>query len=327
MDYLFDILFDILIKLLVVVLVIALVAFAVSTIRTEQQLAAERSAAWNQLERDTDVHKQQIQQLKLDLASAEVAATYVSDHASIMVGFLVSDASDFTYMQKKAEQFGFTPVLVVDCTMGASPIGTLLRTAPAHWEIMLYAPLFSAEINQTVLSVRSYLLESGRKDTGIFFLRKGYDTQKNLELLLQDGFVGYTSFHNSPTSGQNWDGSICFDYSNIKSDNTSVTERLSLCYTNKASMIYTLSMSSIRSQDLSDQRVDEILEEIQSYTDRDDCSFATVAEVYQELNSINYINGQEYVLYKAEAARLEQRIQELEQTVDQMYADFYEQYK
>ncbi len=284
-------------------------------VQQEQQRAALERAI-----QKARPYEKELRELKKSLSEQENNIEYVSDQASIMVGFLVSDEGDIPYIEEKAEEYGFRPVIVVDCTSDMENILACVEVLDPEWEVMLYAPEFSSEIHEDVVSVKKTLQSFGRKDTGLFFLRNGYDTEPNLQLIAQSGFVGYTLYHDSPISGQTEDGYVYFDYSYIRTDNTAISDRLSQCYSAKTSFLLTLDMKSIHSEALPEKTVTEILDQTQALSMQEDCSFATVDEVVSELSKINRKKAKKQKEYEEQIFAAEERMEELERMIDEIYS-------
>ncbi len=243
-------------------------------------------------------YEDELQDLKNELSHMKYNGSYSSDEAEIMVGFVASGASDVNYINGKAEAYGFSPVLIIDCTMETDVIEDIIEAADESWEIMLYAPTFSEEVNENVLSVMSYLEEEGKEHTGVFFLRGNNSTDVNLQLLKDDGFIGYTRFSNTAEEGQNKDGTIYFDYTYMGDSDASVADRITVMegkvvtmYNNYTSMLIAFDMSSINTGEHEESCVIEALDMLQRYTEKDDCLFSTVADVTNELSEINAIEA------------------------------------
>ncbi|MCD8237799.1 MAG: hypothetical protein LUC92_00440 [Clostridiales bacterium] len=312
------------ISIICVVLSVLLAGFLAYMIYTDNQQQKSQTAVMEALQAEARPYENELTQLKRELSNLEDSVSYSSEDAEIMVGFVATGDSDIEYIKDKADTYNFSPVLILDCTLDMDIIEKIIESADTSWEIMLYAPTFSEEMNDLVLSVLSYLEDAGREHTGVFFLRSDYSTDANIQLLLDDEFIGYTSYHeSSPKAGQTEDGAVYFDYSYLNTSGTSVTSRLSSAYTGKSSIIVAFDMASINSGDLSETYVTSLLDTIEWYTEYDDCSFSTVAAVTEELSSVNSIEADNQASYEKQAAEIQVRIDELEEIIDGIY-DGYE---
>ncbi len=162
----------------------------------------------------------------------------------------------------------------------------------------------------------------GIYDDGIFFLRDESKTQSNIDLLMQNGFLGYTVYHEAPNSGQTKDGYVFFDYSYIRTGNTGASERMKQGYLKKSSFILVFDLKSMESGDLSDEDVTGILDKAYEYSQREDCSFSTVKEVVAELSSINAFEAEKQAEYDIKVAAIQARIKQIDQTLRDIYSEW-----
>ncbi|MCC8081352.1 MAG: hypothetical protein LIO80_05020 [Lachnospiraceae bacterium] len=304
-----------------VIFIVLLAGVLAYMIYTNNEHRKAQSEAVTELQAEVRPYEVEQQNLEAELEALQSSVSYSSEEAEILVGFVVSDTSDISWIEEKATAYSFSPVLIIDCTLDRDVIEEVLETAEESWEIMLYASDFSEETNDSVLSVQSYLESVGREHCGVFFLRGDYSTDSNIQLLADDGFTGYTSYNSdSPEAGQTEDGFVYFDYSYLTSTGTSVSSRISELYRNKTSMIVAFDMASIDSGSLTENYVVSLLDSLQSYTENDDCSFSTVAAVVEELSEINMTEAQRQAEYEAQIAEIQERIDELEEIISDIYS-------
>ncbi|MCD8008024.1 MAG: hypothetical protein LUF68_03675 [Clostridiales bacterium] len=299
------------------VLLACVLGYLLYTNHREQQA---QTAAIEAVVEEAKSYEQELEELEEELAALEAAAAYTSEVASIMVWFTCSDAADLAYIADKAETWQFSPVLVLDCTMEQADIKQLLSAVDDTWEIMLYAPAFSQETNEAVLSARSCLEAAGRQHTGVFLLRDDYNNESNVQLLLNDGFIGYTSYHTkAPEEGQTAEGAVYFDYSYLTSSNTTVESRLSALYENKSAMLVVFETGSIGSDSMPESYVTSFLDTMRAYTEYDDCAFSTMTAVVEELSQINTIEATNRAAHEERIAEIQRQIDQLEETIDAIY--------
>ncbi len=299
-----------------------LVAGAVAyMIYTDRQEEAAQTALAEELQAEARPYENQLQELRSEWNDLENSVSYSSEEARLLVGFLVSEVSDISYIEEKAVAYDFVPVLVLDCTEELTEIEALVEAADADWEIMLYASGFSEDVNDEVLAVMAWLDSVEREYADVFFLRDDFCTTSNLQLLQEDGFIGYTSYHSaSPTEGQTDEGMVYFDYSYLTTSGTSVTSRISALYSGKTSMLVVFDMASINSGALSEAYVTSLLDTMQGYAAKEDCSFSTVAETVQRLSEVLAIEEGNQKAYEEQAAELQEQIEALEETIADIYA-------
>ncbi len=306
------------ISVIISVCVIAAVLCTALYEEAEQRKAAEK---WDIIAQKAVPYEKELWQIEDELLEMKKNTAYISERAEIVVGFLASEISDIEYIRQKAELYSLKPVLVIDCTGDMQSIEDLIYRADNSWEIMLYASDFSEKTSEKIAYVKAYMKSMGKADCGIFFIRRADMSSDNRDMLMELGFEGYTSFHDYPQAGQRENGTIYFDYSHIKSSDTSVEARLSMCYSGRASMIYIFDMESLHNGSLSENSVTSNLRILQSYASRKNCTFATVAEVAEELSSIRRVEAENKALYEEKAAPMKARIAELRRIIRDIYSE------
>jgi len=294
-------------------------AMALMVYRDRQEKNAYTSAV-RELQAEVKPYEKELEALESELDSLEAEGSVSSDAAAIMAGFTVTGVEDLSYIREQAEAYNFSPVLVIDCTMDLSLIGEILEAAEEAWEIMLYAPEFTEEMNVDVLSVLSYLESLEREHSGIFFLRSDFSSSSNIQLLLNDGFIGYTLYNGkSPEAGLTEDGTVYFDYSYLSSTGVSASDRLAALYTNRSSMIFVFDMESIHSGTLTEADVTSLFDTLQEYAAYDDCSFSTVADVVEDIIEIGEKEAARQTAYEERAAKIQERVDELTEIISDIY--------
>ncbi|MCD8161575.1 MAG: hypothetical protein LUE61_10530 [Clostridiales bacterium] len=302
---------------------IALAVGLVYLFYTDQQEADAQETQLQALQNEASVYEREQRELKSQLEELEENVSYSSETAALMVGFVVTDVSDLSYMETVADTYDFPPVLILDCTLEQSVLEDILDTADDAWEVMLYTPTFSETVNESVLSALSWLETIGREHTGVFLLRSDYTTDSNIQLLKDDGFAGYTSYHSStPIAGQAEDGTVYFDYPYLTSSGTSVASRIAAMYKNKTSMLIAFDMESINSGSMKESYVTDLMDTMQSYVEQEDCVFSTVADVVTELSEINSTEAANQASYEEQMAEIQARIDELEEIINGIYAQY-----
>lgn len=284
---------------------------------TNQQQEKEQTAALESLQDELEPYESELRELQADLNNLKYNISYTSEEAEILVGFVPSDVSDLSYIEEKSQTYDFTPILVLDCTMEMENVEAIIEAVEGDWEIMLFSPAFSEDINENVLSVLSLLEAENIEHSGVFLLRSDYSSTANIQLLADDGFIGYTNYNEDHLQiGQTEDGLIYFEYSYLTSSDTTVSSRLYSLYSSKSSMIVAFDMASINSGALPEAYVDALFDTMQAYTEYDDCTFSTVADVIQELSNVNSIEAENQAAYEEQAAQIQERIDELQEIID-----------
>lgn len=285
-----------------------------------QQQEKAQTASLESLQEELKPYESELRELQAELSNLKNNVSYTSEEAEILVGFVPSEVADLSYIEEKSEMYSFSPVLVLDCAMEMEEIEAIINAADEDWEIMLFSSPFSEDDNENVLSVLSLLEDEQIEHSGVFLLRSDYYNTTNIQLLSDDGFIGYTNYNEDNLQiGQADTGLIYFEYSYLTSSGTTITSRLYSLYSSKSSMIVAFDMASINSGSLSETYVDALFETMQYYTEYDDCSFSTVADVVQELSQVNSIEADNQAAYEIQAAEIQERIDELQEIIAGIY--------
>ncbi len=305
-----------------IILCVVLAALLAGMMYVSKQSEKAKEAEAEELKAQAKQYEDELAQIRGDLSVREKSITYDSDTAEVMVGFLISEENDIDYIKSVAEEFYFRPVLIVDCKGDLSNVKTLIHAASGTgWEIMLTATSFSESINANVVEVLSYMKSIDAKDSGVFLIRNDSYTNKNVQLLIDDGFIGYTKYNQTtPAAGVTDDGYVYFDYSYLQSMKTSVADRLySLC-ANKTALIVVFDMKSMHSGDVTEDYAARLLELLKEYEENGQCQIASVEEVVLELSGANATEEERRANYEEYAAEQQPRIDELEKMIREIYS-------
>ncbi|MCC8063598.1 MAG: hypothetical protein LIO70_00755 [Clostridiales bacterium] len=310
--------------ILCMLLSILMAAFLIVAFYRDSRLAQAQADAIAEVLAEAQPYEQELEAIESELEEMAAAVPYVSETARFVIAFELSAVSDLSYIREVAETYQFTPVLVLDCTDDLETLeGYLEAAADTGWEIMLFANSFSAEVNEDVLAVRDALEQRGMEDTGVFLLRTDYATTENIQLLLEDGFIGYTVYNETPLAGYARDDEesvIYFDYSYMQTVNETINSRLALTYANKCVMLTLFDLERVWNGPMSESYVASILELVQTYAGYDDACVSTIAEVAAELNEAQEAEAERQQAYDEYAAQQQERIDELNELIDGIYS-------
>ncbi len=299
--------------------VIVLVVFVILICSYNARTSAETS----QLESATaeaKPYEDELTELKRSITKAADELSDTSETARFIVGYIISSEEDITYAEEQAAEYGFEPVIILDCYDSLSDLLNLsVAASEAGHEIMLTASAFTSAANDNAISLLYYMDRNGIEYSQVFLLRSDYYSDSSIEMLISDGFVGYTVYNTSPTSGVTEDGYVTFDYSYLTTDSSSYT-RFSSSYSNLASMVIAVDMDSIRTGTLTESFVLTLLSTISSYSENDNCEFSSVSDVVECLLEENQSMEERTAEYEAYVAECEQRIEELEEIIAEIYA-------
>ena len=303
---------------LIVLAVLCIMMYSYSVNTSEQKARLEAAVA------EAEAYENEANELRRSISSAQVE--FLSDTSGIaqfVVGFVISSEDDIAYAEDKADEYDFEPVLLLNCNYELTELESLsvLASGTGH-EIMLTASVFTSDTNETVTSLLSYMKRNSIECSDIFLLRSDYYSDSSLEMLISDGFAGYTVYNTTPVSGITDDGYITFDYSFLTVDSSSYT-RFSSSYSNLSAMIVAVDMDSMRSGTLTESFVTSLLNTLSSYAGNEDCEFATVSEVTESLLAEDEEYKEKLAEYEAYVYECKLRIEELEELIAEIYSGAY----
>ncbi len=313
------------IKRICILLCILLVGILAVTVFIVQKNDAEKQSHLQEIAAQVQPYRQELAQLTKELNSLKFDSRYTSQYARLMIGFRSTGVSDLAYIREKALVYQFTPVLILDCSVSMPEIGEVVMAADPDWEIILYIPDYMDGMIGHIQDVRDYLNTVGRPDSDILFLRENHSAQTLDQILTQNNFQGSVTYHNTPISGQNKNGTVYFDYSYFKKDVFvkqtigALQERLNLWYTARSSMLCVFDMSILNDEDVTEEQIDRVLNSIRQYTAYDYGRFSTVNEVVTELSQINRIEAELTAEANRKASQLQARIDALNAIIDSYY--------
>ncbi|MCD7847982.1 MAG: hypothetical protein LUG49_08170 [Oscillospiraceae bacterium] len=269
---------------------------------------------------EAKVYEDEVTALKRSITAAADDLADKSETARFVIGYVISSDDDITHAEEQGAEYGFEPVLVLDCVDSLVELEALAYSASnTGHEIMLTASVFTSETNETVQSLISYMSANGIEYSDIFLLRSDYYSDASLEMIIADGFAGYTVYNTTPTAGLTSDGYVTFDYSYLTVDSTSYT-RFSSSYSNMASMMIAVDMDSVRAGTLTEGFITTLLSTLSIYAENDNCEFSSIADVENALLTANETAEQRQAEYEAYVAECEERIAELEEIIAEIYA-------
>ncbi len=275
-----------------------------------------------ELEEKASPYEKEKSKLEDQLRELNNSAKYTRDKARILVGFFISAPSDISYVREQAEKYGFSPILIINCDVDIENIKACIKDADASWEIMLHSELAKNDSHDRISAVISYLDSVSKNCCDVFFNRGDHLSADNVSKLKSSGFAGYTMYHDSPTSWQNTDGMVYFDYSHIRSDSMAlVSRRLSECYAKRAAMMFVLDMESINTNTISQSSLQFVFDELLRVTTEEYCDFSVVSEVVETHSKIIETIKEQEIKNADEAKNIQGRIDELSAIIAEIYSE------
>ncbi len=305
------------------VLAVLLLAFMGVEYYKEEKQQKETEEARYEYDQRTLSYRVEQRELTKELEELEKEVVYYGDNTNIMVGFAVNDKNDIDFIRTKAELYQFAPIIVIDCEMELSKITEMVKAAAKEWEIMLYSSFLSENDISALITVKSHIESNGKSVADVVFSRIKHISDEDADELKNAGFNGYTIYNDSPMSGQNVNGLVYFDFSRITSNDATVNDRLSSCYSNKASMIFVFDMKSVQSGYVSDVNLASIMDTLSMYTKKDNCCFSTIAETVEGLSNINQIKSDIKASHFPRIESINKRLSELDEIIEEIYNECF----
>ncbi len=308
----------------IIAIILSIVLFS-SIIAFEIKDKNNTDTKFESLNLQASPYKMELTELKRELTTVNSEYYYVSDKAKLMLGFILSQRSDVGRVKDLSEQYGFTPVFILNCTDDLSTVKYIIGGIGKNSDIMLYLPTLEPTDWEKAKAVKEYLASVNKPDNGILLIHDKDPDYPPLEQLTEYGFIGYTTYRDEPISNQLDDGTVYFEYTYLKPENfpegsvEAFDERLKIWYESKAAMICVFTIKDINNKSFSTELITAVFDSLKVYTEYTDCDYSTATEVITELSGIN-LKKAEYKAKKAErTAEINKRIDELEQIINSIY--------
>ncbi len=311
-------------KIVAVICTLLLIAGAGALARQEKLAAVRQQEKVEARQEQLEPYLAELTQLQNELIRLKSEKTF--DEIAVMaVGFKVTGADDLVYVRSMAEQYGFTPALILDCTQSIDQIGAYITEADESWELVFHVPEDAASAAGQIRDIREYLQTLGRTDTGVVYLPRSVEITELSQFLTACGMIGSTVYNDAPVSGQNSDGTVYFDYSNFVAEHFdpdvlyALENRLSKWHSNKASMLCVFDVTVLTTEVLYPEQIGTVFETLCTYVTEKEAEFYTVSQLTQALLGKN----QQLLEYQQSVAQridqLQARIDEVKQLIDDIY--------
>ncbi len=306
------------------VLLLVFVFLGVWVWEAEQQIRSQELHL--EYQEKTADYQTERQNLRQQLDKLDENSPYCGDETYLMVGFIITLDEDVEYVREKLEEYPFKPILIVDGSSEIAAIKKLVRKADKDWEILFYAPSLAYDAVLSYSLKKAELERNGRTVSDAVFSRVQSVSEKEVSVLKDAGFSGYTIYHDNPLSGQTPEGMVYFDFSRLASGEIILNDRLSKCYAQKASMLYAFDVESIRNGNLHEDKVLAYLETLTSYTKKENCSFSSVSHVMETLSLLNQKKAELDALRAAQREEILKRINELDDIIGEIHSEYFPKY-
>ena len=265
-------------------------------------------------------YEKEIREINAQMKEREKSLAYLNDTAEMLVGYRMYAPEDMAMIREQAETYGFSPVIVLDCTMEIKQLTNIIQSvADKGWDIMLTGSPITDEINENVTQVREVLSQSGLSDTGVFLLKSSDYSEKNVAKLAENGFKGYTCFSNTVTNGCEENGIIYFEYWYVQKGDTSIQNKLELMVDDRKAMIVVFDLENLHTGFLTEEAITERLDLMADYVKAEKMVFSVTEEIVGQLSNINEVKAQRQAEYEEYAAQQQEKINELKEKINQIY--------
>lgn len=295
----------------------AVLFFGLYMDRKQQQQQAVQIARQNE---QAKPYEEEIRGINEQMKEEKKLLDYLSDTAQMLVGYKIYVPDDLDMIQKQAEEYGFSPIVVLDCSMEIEELTILTKSvAEKGWEIMLTGSPVTEATYDTAAQVREVLGQSQVSDTGVFLLKSGDYSEETVDMLKSNGFKGYTCFSDTVTNGCTENGMVYFEYWYVQRGDASMATKLEQMTTDRKAMIVVFDLQSLHTGLLSKKSITERLDLMQSYVEQEKVVYASTAEIVGQLSDINAVKQQRQEEYDKYAAKQQEKIDELQKKVHKIY--------
>lgn len=172
----------------IIVLLLAVVLFGLLFVSHRQE--QRQTAYMQQLQKEAMPYKQEINDIRSELAQKQRAINTKEDASGILFGFVPASADDFTEIDKLAAEHSITLVIFLDCSQEKEQLTRILKKAVAEdYEVVLAGLQFDESILQTADEMKDLLVQMDDTKSPAFLLRNNVNTEENRNLLNEHGYT------------------------------------------------------------------------------------------------------------------------------------------
>ena len=274
-----------------------------------------------QLRKEAERYEARLKEIQKELDAAKGGVGGENKTGMIVIAFQAQSRDDLGRIAAEAEQYGFTPAVVVDAE--ASDAERLLRAAAdAGYEIVLTAEPFGEASAERAAALRGMLTEEqAGSDSGMFLLREAYESEENLALLESAGFSGCISYYSHAAFSETHPAFTLMQYSYLHNASFSVQKRLGELSDGGEALMFVFDLTAA---ELSQEAADRFLSAICGYAGEHGAEIATVAQTVDAIrqNRVNTASGQ--AAYEKLLAERQEEIEELNAKLDEIYSKWKE---
>lgn len=278
------------------------------------------------LEQEAKIYEKEIVEIKTELSSMESDLEKIDDICQLSFCFQVQKESDIEWIEENFLNYSW-PITIVIHIGEENKEKIVERISKSELEMeLMFSGMSDYEENQDVIQELQELAKQyGIQVASMWFLENGEYTEKNVQLLKNDGRKGFTQLTNYSIyigSGITKDGMFYVEHVPVKEGENKVHESIDLAVKQKKSLILSFDVSELKETKDYEIILKNVIEEVNAYHN-DDKIILGLTENYFYLNELKELTFQEKKeAYKKYEEKQKKKIEELEKKVGEIYKDW-----
>ena len=241
-----------------------------------------------------------------------------------VIGYQLSSEEDLELIEKHAERFGFTPVLVLDIQdRNISSLMTAIygSSSAMKYEIVLTCGEMDDSIPDLIQTAKETLERYRYKDAGAFLLRDSLDSPENRKVLLDAGITRLFLYSNTLNSTAEPEF-VSMNYSYISKSGYTPDSRLAELADSEQALIFVVSLDRLADKTISESLITGALQGILNQVNAGTVEFSTVEKAAEAVQTRVEREQARQKAYDDETAATQARIAELRETIDGIYSSW-----
>lgn len=287
----------------------------------QEQLRKEHLAA---LQKEAEPLEEELDFIEEDLKEREKEINDKMETSSIIPGFLPTSEQDIPVIEELVQGDDYTPVLILDCSMEMEEQKRILeKIKNKKYDIVLTGMEMNEKVWEQVGTIRDLLPAYGYDQNVNFLLRKSYDTPENLLKLQSLGFQSFSRYSDSIQNGVTDAGIPYLAYRFVRLYESGVGSINELVKA-KAYMVLVFDFETIGKGTMTKKDVSNLLAYIQKLTEEDKLWYCDIREASEEQKKGEESSTARKNEYEAYEAAQQERIEELEEEIREIYSRWKE---
>ena len=302
----------------IVVLLLAVALFGLLFVNHRQE--QRQTAYMQQLQKEAVPYKQEINDIRSELAQKQHAINIKEDASGILFGFVPASEDDFTEIDKLAAEHSITPVILLDCSQEKEQLAQILEKAVAKdYEVVLAGLQFDESILQTADEMKDLLVQMDDTKSPAFLLRNNVNTEETRNLLNEHGYTELILYDASLQAGMQKSGKPYICYGFFKQP-VYYPDYISQVVTAHTMMLASFDFSTIQSGTLQISDVERFMTLADDRKAANELRYVDLNSAFQAVADQNATQQERQESYEKYEAEQEKRIQELEEKISAIYS-------